>query len=770
MSGMAVPNSNIPPWLKRMDDAGSEAAWDTAPDACCGRSRGCKKRGRLRDNAFKIVLSPWFRLVSTLITISNAVILFMYDPLAPASAPRNAVGLNSAVAFGVLFTLDALLNACAFGIVGPGSYLMSVWRCIDLLSVVLTWLSLTPVTGNLSAVRLLRLMRLLTLSDRTSVIVSAVFAAGPALATVGVLVALCVGAFALLGLQLWSGMMAGACGYADPGSGQWVWTEYPCIVPCSGVLPGSGCKWAEVGNCPQMPAVFAQPPSAVPNNATIVSTVCARYLNPGNDQATFDNFGSAMITSLWAYTTEGWSGIANSIGTTWGYEGLVMALWSVHTFVGAFALLELVLAIVFDSYEDAIGLQALLRQREERQRTLMRGVAAERLPLCSRTVWLYRPQLFFSALLDALLALLQRIPACCIACLCGCCSCCRRKGGCCRPQGGDTTAAPPGNTAIAAPLTLSVLGGTPSKSIGDASGAVAAAAKGGVTGSDNSGVPAATASPSSPAAGSPAAHGSSSVAAEVRADSNVWLSAGWPWLRSRLVHTSVFEGSSLLLVLLSAVLLALDSERLSSQQRVWLHVGLDAVSVMMVGEVALRVAAWGPLAYFRDPLERWDFAIAVAIAVDVIWDIIDIANGSVASGAPRAFMMVRAFRITRLLLAWDGGRTILFDLLAAVPAVSGVLCVFALFVLVAAAIGMQLIGGTYDDAIAAGVLDELPRINFNSLGSVSADVVSLAAAIQRLGLLTSACSICWLLSPLHNHRRSVRALFAYSCRACWPLS
>lgn len=724
--GAATTGLIIPSWLKRMDDAASEAAWESAPDACCGRSRGCKKRGRLRETAFKVVVSPWFRLASTLITIANAIILFMYDPLAPATAPRNAVGLNSAVAFGILFTIDALLNAFAFGIIGRGSYLTSVWRCIDLLSVVLTWLSLSPVTGNLSAVRLLRLMRLLTLSDRTSVIVSAVFAAGPALATVGVLVALCVGAFALLGLQLWSGMMAGACGYADPGSGAWVWTEYSCIVPCTDALPGSGCKWAETGGCPQLPAVFAQPPSLIPNNATLVNTVCARYLNPGNDQATYDNFGSAMITSLWAYTTEGWSGIANNIGQTWGYEGLVMALWSIHTFVGAFALLELVLAIVFDSYEDAIGLQALLRRKEERQRYLARGQARERERLCSCAVWLYRPQLLVRALMDALADLLRMIPAGCIACLRGCCRCCR--GGSCRAN-----AAAAAETKRASAATLpqiadaSAVVVTPSAAAVSSTpvkagiGAVAAAATGAIAGGTSAGGTVSAASASSGPA-SPKSASSTTAAAAPPADGPVdWLTGGWPWLRTRLVHTSVFEGSSLALVFLSAVLLALDSERLSGQQRVWLHVGLDAVSTLMVGEVALRLAAWGPLAYFRDSLERWDFAIAIAIAVDVIWDIVDIGNGSVASGAPRAFIMVRAFRITRLLLAWDGGRTILFDLLAALPAVSGVLCVFALFILVAAAIGMQLIGGSYDDAIAAGTLDALPRINFNSLSAVSCD-------------------------------------------------
>jgi hypothetical protein len=143
-------------------------------------------------------------------------------------------------------------------------------------------------------------------------------------------------AFGMVGVQLWRGVMAGTCGYVDPGSGRWLWDPQGtlCALPCSEF---AGACVATFGDaCPALPVPI--------NNGTSVAvlpTSCRRYQNPDLGFTSFDNILWAMLTAYTVWTTEGWTAIMYNLWHTWGLSPVVSILFVVHLVAGSYFLLEL---------------------------------------------------------------------------------------------------------------------------------------------------------------------------------------------------------------------------------------------------------------------------------------------------------------------------------------------------------------------------------------------------------------------------------------------
>lgn len=302
------------------------------------------------------MLSRWYQIILLALTVANAAVFLLYEPLEPPTTPRNRATIDSAIPFGLAFTIDVILQLIAFGLTGGGSFFTSPWRVLDLISTAFVWLDLLPSFANASSLRMLRLMRVLTMLPQTAVVLEAMLAAGPALATVGLLVTVTCSAFALLAVQLWSGLLSANCGYdagalgggllGAPGnssgggsgglSSSWVSFDLPCGLPCA-AQGSDGCIYNRGDACPSdMPVTF---PSANPVNATFVALSCRRTENPGYGQQSFDNFGAALLTSFWMYTTEGWSSLAVRTARAFGLHVAVLALFTVHVYAGSYLLL-----------------------------------------------------------------------------------------------------------------------------------------------------------------------------------------------------------------------------------------------------------------------------------------------------------------------------------------------------------------------------------------------------------------------------------------------
>jgi Ion transport protein len=391
----------FPKWLALFGSLDLFYEYTTVPDRCFTRkkkteegatiTRGCglRKNSAIRDFALRLAFWDWFKAFFFVVTLVNAVLICAHDPFLSSSSNswRNALEKDSNIAlFAVLFTIEMVVGMFAFGLYGSGSYFTSVWRCIDFLSVVLSWIALLPQASNYSAIRLVRLLRTLTLFPSTRIILDAVLAAAPGLLTVGLFMAVFVLVFALATMVLFSGALRGGCAYNDPGNPASLIFLDPfvsCSLPCDtdtldGGLGPAICIRPGGSACPLSPVLYVDPVTSMANS-TMVQTVCAASgtSSPlGQGYLNFDHFGYALLNSLWSYTTEGWSATFQRLWHSWGASYFVTFLFVVHVYVGAFVLVELALAAVFDSYQDAQA-AALLRQRTaERTAKQLLGIPA----------------------------------------------------------------------------------------------------------------------------------------------------------------------------------------------------------------------------------------------------------------------------------------------------------------------------------------------------------------------------------------------------------
>ena len=116
---------------------------------------------------------------------------------------------------------------------------------------------------------------------------------------------------ALVGVQLWAGIMGGKCSYKEPSSQEWAFTPAlptydSCALSCSDF---SGiCTYAFGDRCGSIFAatINATWNSTITGNVSIPMT-CAAGLAPSQGQAQFDNLGRALMMAFVMVTTEGWT-------------------------------------------------------------------------------------------------------------------------------------------------------------------------------------------------------------------------------------------------------------------------------------------------------------------------------------------------------------------------------------------------------------------------------------------------------------------------------
>jgi len=277
-----------------------------------------RRTNPLRRFLLRLTLAEWFEVATTIVTLANTVLLSLYEPTAPPTAYFNALLERSSTAFSVIFSVEMLLKVAALGLWGgQQAYLSDRWNWLDAAVVVLSWMSLSPRVQNVSSLRLLRLLRSLNAFAGFRVVLHAILHSVSALMPVLMLALLFIVVFALVGLQLWSGVLSGVCGYTEPGSGVWRWSSdaEPCALPCSEFVDGECTPTFGDACSTSYQAVLL--PNGTGTARALVEMSCRRYQNPDFGQTSFDHIGYALLSSFWAYTTEGWSAVAAVIGRTW---------------------------------------------------------------------------------------------------------------------------------------------------------------------------------------------------------------------------------------------------------------------------------------------------------------------------------------------------------------------------------------------------------------------------------------------------------------------
>lgn len=170
-------------------------------------SLGCLRANNpLRKLANAIVSHFLFDVFMSLIIVLNAIVLALWDPLDPSNSSwRNKLVANSQLVFIIVFTIEMIIRIVAVGFIGQGSYLSDNWNCLDFFVVVMGWVSFVPGVGNVSALRVFRLLRALrsvaTLPSMRIILI-AIRSAIPGLLNVCLLVVVMLFCFGMIGVTL----------------------------------------------------------------------------------------------------------------------------------------------------------------------------------------------------------------------------------------------------------------------------------------------------------------------------------------------------------------------------------------------------------------------------------------------------------------------------------------------------------------------------------------------------------------------------------------
>ena len=217
-----------------------------------------------------------------------------------------------------------------------------------LLIVIAGWLEVAPAlqrsyASRLTAVRLLRLLQPLGALD--------VLALRPFFRTL----AMCVNdllsvaglygmatlLFSSVALQLWRGLLQGACTYTDAGvSGRlspWSLALRPCALPSC--PPEQSCSVAAGGACAPLMVPLAAGPALTP-------TTCTPGNSPDFGATNFDNIGAAALVAFVLPTFEGWTSVMYSTWATKGYKAAIFPFFVAHIGLCGWLLLPLTMSVL----------------------------------------------------------------------------------------------------------------------------------------------------------------------------------------------------------------------------------------------------------------------------------------------------------------------------------------------------------------------------------------------------------------------------------------
>jgi hypothetical protein len=218
---------------------------------------------------------------------------------------------------------------------------------------------------------------------------------------------------------------------------------------------------------------------------------------------------------------------------------------------------------------------------------------------------------------------------------------------------------------------------------------------------------------------------------------------GWAWWRAgarRLVETKAFEGAILGAILLNTAVLAADHHRMNCQ----LAHALEGVSLVLtlvfVLEMALKLLALGPRGYVADPFNRFDAVIVLFSVVEVVTVPPALLTGAGASctadgevvpeagGGLGALRMFRLFRVFKMARSWVALQQLLVTIVQTLHDISYFSVLLLLFMYIYALVGMQFFSYRFrfdadtglaipraEEAAWAAAASSAPRAHFDDL-------------------------------------------------------
>ncbi|XP_072945832.1 muscle calcium channel subunit alpha-1-like [Epargyreus clarus] len=254
----------------------------------------------LRKLCYDIVEWKPFEYMILTTIFANCIALAVFTPY-PSGDTNNTNQILEKVEwiFMAIFTAECVMKIIAYGFAfHPGAYLRNTWNSLDftivtigIVSQILQNISKDTVDVKaLRAFRVLRPLRLVSGVPSLQIVLNSILKAMVPLFHIAFLVLFVIIIYAIIGLELFSGVLHDTCFYNETGE----MMDDPC--PCSRE-PGVGTQCEEGYICK---GVWEGPNFGITN---------------------FDNIGYSMLTVFQCITLEGWTDIMYAVadvkGNTW---------------------------------------------------------------------------------------------------------------------------------------------------------------------------------------------------------------------------------------------------------------------------------------------------------------------------------------------------------------------------------------------------------------------------------------------------------------------
>ncbi|KAG6444901.1 hypothetical protein O3G_MSEX003637 [Manduca sexta] len=307
----------------------------------------------IRRAAINILFQPLFSLLIICTILVNCI--FMILPLTPTIE-------STEILFTGIYTLEFVVKVVARGfILNQFTYLRDPWNWLDFILLILAYLTFGIDIENLAVLRALRVFRALktvAIAPGLRTIADAVIKSIKNLHDVIILIIFSLSVFALIGLQLYMGVLTQKCIKIFPQDGTWGnltdeswelftqnetnWYEEDGIYPLCGNSTGAGI--CESGY------------------------VCLQGYgsNPNYGYTNFDTFSWAFLSAFQLMTQDYWENLYKLVLRATGPWHIFFFM--VTIILGSFYLLNLILAIVVKSYDK---LQKKAEEEKQAKKALM---------------------------------------------------------------------------------------------------------------------------------------------------------------------------------------------------------------------------------------------------------------------------------------------------------------------------------------------------------------------------------------------------------------
>ncbi|XP_041736791.1 sodium channel protein type 4 subunit alpha B isoform X2 [Coregonus clupeaformis] len=335
----------------------------------------------LRRGSIKILIHSLFSMFIMLTIMSNCVFMTMSDPPAWSKTVEYV--------FIGIYTFEATIKVLSRGFcVGDFTFLRDPWNCLDFMVISMAYLTEFVDLGNVSALRTFRVLRALKtipVIPGLKTIVGALIQSVKKLADVMIITVFCLAVFALVGLQLFMGILKQKCVYWPPAEWRLNSTNMDNITMAFNNITGfnniMGYNGTNSGNStwdfkayiddkenhyflPGMLDPLLCGNASDAGNCPEGYTCMKAGGNPNYGYTSYDSFGWAYLALFRLMTQDFWEDLFHLTLRSAGKTNMIFFV--VVIFLGSFYLINLILAVVAMAYaEQNEATMAEAKEKEE---------------------------------------------------------------------------------------------------------------------------------------------------------------------------------------------------------------------------------------------------------------------------------------------------------------------------------------------------------------------------------------------------------------------